>query len=216
MTLRRAIILAGLSGAAAIAGAAMLLRPAPGPRFSEAREVDWLDLLPAEDLERVPRLADGSLARGLIEHGQLGYGGPAPSELASLLGASGNLADAPRRVSDSFGGLGNLRALQPRGGAARGDLDGQVIRMAGFVTPLAFDGPNLVEFLLVPYVGACVHVPPPPANQIVVVTDFRDRRRDKGLLHPVRVAGVLRAAASDTVYARAEYRIDGADVEPFQ
>jgi hypothetical protein len=109
-----------------------------------------------------------------------------------------------------------LRALQPRGGVARADLDGQVIRMAGFVTPLAFEGPNLVEFLLVPYVGACIHVPPPPANQIVVVTDFQDRRRDKGLLHPVRVAGVLRTTASDTVHARAEYRIDGADVEAFQ
>ena len=38
------------------------------------------------------------------------------------------------------------------------------------MAPLTFDGDAITEFLLVPYFGACIHVPPPPANQIVKVT----------------------------------------------
>lgn len=49
-----------------------------------------------------------------------------------------------------------------------GDLDGQDVRIPGFVVPIETDGEgNLKEFFLVPYFGACIHVPPPPANQII-------------------------------------------------
>ncbi len=48
------------------------------------------------------------------------------------------------------------------------ELDGQEVRIAGYVVPLDFDGnTSLDEFLLVPYYGACIHMPPPPANQVV-------------------------------------------------
>ncbi len=49
-----------------------------------------------------------------------------------------------------------------------GELDGQRVRLPGFVVPIETneDG-DLVEFFLVPYFGACIHLPPPPANQIV-------------------------------------------------
>ena len=50
-----------------------------------------------------------------------------------------------------------------------GELDGQRIRLPGFVVPLDFEGTETSEFLLVPYFGACIHVPPPPSNQIVYV-----------------------------------------------
>ena len=49
-----------------------------------------------------------------------------------------------------------------------GELDGQKVRLPGFVVPVETDGEgNLKEFFLVPYFGACIHVPPPPANQII-------------------------------------------------
>ena len=48
-------------------------------------------------------------------------------------------------------------------------MDGAYIKMPGFAVPLTFDGESVVEFLLVPYVGACIHTPPPPANQLVFV-----------------------------------------------
>jgi hypothetical protein len=43
------------------------------------------------------------------------------------------------------------------------EFDGQLVRIPGFVVPLESDGKTISEFLLVPYFGACVHVPPPPS-----------------------------------------------------
>jgi hypothetical protein len=48
-------------------------------------------------------------------------------------------------------------------------LDGKVVRMPGYVLPLEFSGKQVSEFLLVPWVGACIHTPPPAPNQIVHV-----------------------------------------------
>lgn len=49
-----------------------------------------------------------------------------------------------------------------------GELDGQEVRIAGFVVPVETTAEGkLKEFFLVPYFGACIHVPPPPANQII-------------------------------------------------
>ncbi|WP_298439511.1 DUF3299 domain-containing protein [uncultured Ferrimonas sp.] len=48
-------------------------------------------------------------------------------------------------------------------------LNGQKIRMPGFVVPLESNATHVTEFLLVPYFGACVHVPPPPTNQLIYV-----------------------------------------------
>jgi len=49
-----------------------------------------------------------------------------------------------------------------------GELDGQELRIAGFVVPVETTAEGkLKEFFLVPYFGACIHLPPPPANQII-------------------------------------------------
>lgn len=52
-------------------------------------------------------------------------------------------------------------------------LDKQLIRMPGYLLPLEFVGQKVTEFLLVPFVGACIHSPPPPPNQIVYVKSDR-------------------------------------------
>jgi hypothetical protein len=49
------------------------------------------------------------------------------------------------------------------------DLSDKSIRMPGYLLPLDFSGKMVTEFLLVPWVGACIHTPPPPKNQIVYV-----------------------------------------------
>lgn len=49
-------------------------------------------------------------------------------------------------------------------------LDGAYIRMPGYIIPIEMTAKGVTEFILVPYVGACIHVPPPPANQLVIVT----------------------------------------------
>ncbi len=62
--------------------------------------------------------------------------------------------------------------IQPKGEAyvaVREELHGQKVRVPGFVTPLETDSLNITSFLLVPYMGACVHAPPPPMNQMIFV-----------------------------------------------
>ncbi len=47
-------------------------------------------------------------------------------------------------------------------------LDGQQVKLPGYIVPLEVNEEGrTTEFLLVPYYGACIHVPPPPPNQIV-------------------------------------------------
>jgi len=56
-----------------------------------------------------------------------------------------------------------------RGATANEKLDGENIRLPGYLLPLEFENKKVTEFLLVPWVGACIHTPPPPPNQIVHV-----------------------------------------------
>ena len=72
-------------------------------------------------------------------------------------------------------------------------LDGAAIRTAGYVVPIEQTREGLREFLLVPYYGACIHIPPPPANQIIDVTLSRPAR-DLASMDTVWVEGVLRVA----------------------
>lgn len=70
-------------------------------------------------------------------------------------------------------------------------LNGLYVRMAGYLLPLDFDGKNGIEFLLVPWVGACIHTPPPPPNQIVHIK-FDKGYETSALFAPVWVEGTLR------------------------
>ena len=67
------------------------------------------------------------------------------------------------------GQLSRLQMTKPENVALVTDRVGQRVRLPGYVVPLDFDGSKVTGFLLVPYMGACIHVPPPPPNQIVYV-----------------------------------------------
>ncbi len=62
------------------------------------------------------------------------------------------------------------RAPQIKTGGLVHALDGQNMRMPGFIVPLESDGNKITEFFLVPFFGACLHLPPPPPNQIIHVS----------------------------------------------
>jgi len=74
--------------------------------------------------------------------------------------------------------------------AVNEDLNGQQVRLAGYVLPLEMGGSKITEFLLVPYVGACIHEPVPPPNQIVRVKFERGFEVD-GRFTPVWVQGKM-------------------------
>lgn len=71
-------------------------------------------------------------------------------------------------------------------------LDGQVVRIPGYALPLETSPDGVTEFLLVPYVGACIHVPPPPANQIVYAK-LSSAFTLEGLYQPVWITGRIEA-----------------------
>lgn len=94
-------------------------------------------------------------------------------------------------------------------------LDNARIRIAGFVVPLDAEGETFHEFLLVPYFGACIHTPPPPANQVIHVTMTTPAKGIR-MMDAVWVSGQLHTAISDTVMGTSGYRMDGQAVSPYQ
>jgi hypothetical protein len=74
------------------------------------------------------------------------------------------------------------------------ELNGQRVRIPGYLLPLEVSAAKVTEFLLVPYVGACIHVPPPPPNQIIYVKMDQNRGyKSKDLYEPVWVTGIIAA-----------------------
>ena len=93
-------------------------------------------------------------------------------------------------------------------------LNGAAVKIAGFVVPLERDGDALREFLLVPYFGACIHVPPPPANQIVHVV-MPKAIPNTATMEAVWVSGKLTLSKVRTHMGRSGYRLEAARVEPY-
>ncbi len=85
-------------------------------------------------------------------------------------------------------------------------LDGKKVSIGGYVVPLDFDATEVKEFLLVPFVGACIHVPPPPANQIIYVKSAKGFGI-KGMFDPVYVTGTLTTTVAFTGLAEAGYSL---------
>ncbi|MEY8881314.1 DUF3299 domain-containing protein [Donghicola sp. XS_ASV15] len=97
-------------------------------------------------------------------------------------------------------------ASQPISTGVKSDWNGQIVRLSGFVVPLDYEGTGLTAFLLVPYVGACVHVPPPPANQLVLVSTERPYENE-GLFSAVTVTGMFGTASISTQLAEVGYAL---------
>ncbi len=92
---------------------------------------------------------------------------------------------------------------------------GQVVRLPGFVVPLEDSKEGLKEFLLVPYFGACIHSPPPPANQIVHVLP---KTPAKGLrsMDTVWIVGTVTTLRTDSYMGASSYRIEATSVLPYE
>ncbi len=95
-------------------------------------------------------------------------------------------------------------------------LDGKRVRLLGFVVPLEGDGKKLSEFLLVPYYGACIHVPPPPANQTVYVKVPEADAKIRRAFDTVWVTGAMSAKSFDSDLATAGYQLQADLVEPYE
>lgn len=88
----------------------------------------------------------------------------------------------------SWENLGKLKRVSkaPR---SISKLNGKTVRITGFMVPLDGDSKGIREFLLVPFQGQCIHVPPPPPNQIIHVKMARGRVQYSW--EPIQVTGTF-------------------------
>lgn len=96
----------------------------------------------------------------------------------------------------------------------RNELDGLRIRIPGYVVPLDMLGGKIREFLLVPYFGACIHTPPPPANQILQVR--LKSAQDLQTMDAVWVNGKLSVVRAETSMGVSGYAVDAERVEAYR
>lgn len=111
-----------------------------------------------------------------------------------------------------------LGGMNPQTGAvvpALKALSGQVVRIAGYVVPLDDASQEDAEFLLVPYYGACVHTPPPPPNQMVLVEMEGRRKVRLDLFEAIWLEGTLGIDLVESLYGTAGFTIKGLKVSPY-
>ncbi len=104
--------------------------------------------------------------------------------------------------------------MSPAMSAVRKELDGQRVKLPGFMVPLDGDENKVTEFLLVPYFGACIHTPPPPANQIVYV-DYPKGVNPQMLYDPVWIEGPIKAGEVESELAVSGYSMKAIDVTAY-
>ena len=191
--------------------------------------IDWEQLVPPLDELQNPylRLSDDQqqslydlwLAR---ETEAAGYG---DEDLESLrdtavahLAKGGLDADQVLEELDNF-----VAAANANNSKLVEALNNKNVKIAGYVLPTEFSGDLVIEFLLVPYVGACIHTPPPPANQMIHV-EVEEGFITEGMFAPVWVTGKIRTELSTqsiflvdgSADVDAGYQIKASDIEPYE
>lgn len=95
-------------------------------------------------------------------------------------------------------------------------LDNQQVKLPGYIVPLEVsEEGRTTEFLLVPYYGACIHVPPPPSNQIVhIFSEMGVRVED--LYQPYWIEGRMQVKASSSELADAGYQMEAEKIYAYE
>lgn len=149
----------------------------------EYRALDWIELMPASDLEALwnPPEYINDLPEG--------------SELDSIGTNSGEFSPADPYQS----ALVSTNVVE--------DLLGEEVKLPGFIVPLEFDDSMTVQqFFLVPYFGACIHLPPPPPNQMVLV-DAPEGMEVDGLYTAFWISGKLESEVTENSLGTSAYRM---------
>jgi uncharacterized protein len=155
--------------------------------------LDWVRLLPDSDFQAL-------LSAPPIQHEGGDIGAPSQPLLKS-------------EASTAFGSAFEQALVST---AVRQELDNREVSLPGFVVPLEYDAnQNVTEFFLVPYFGACIHVPPPPPNQIIFVS-YPQGLALPSIFEPFTVEGRLLVSTTSNDTALSAYRIDADMVSLYQ
>jgi uncharacterized protein len=122
---------------------------------------------------------------------------------------------APAQVALTWRVLGRLDAETGYAPPDVAALGGQQVSIAGFMVPLDDDARQSAEFLLVPYFGACIHLPPPPPNQMIHVT-MTSGAVPVTLTDAVVIEGELTVAMIDSPYGKVSYSLRGSSARRYK
>lgn len=146
----------------------------------EPAEIDWLDLLPEEDYQAMLDMPE-------IDHAG---GDETPGNFTNAMRPrEGSLPEVmySKRVVETY--------------------DGDAVKIGGYPVPLeTSETGDYTVFFLVPYAGACIHVPPPPPNQIILV-EYPQGLAIDDIYVPLWVSGTLHVDQTSNELADASYRI---------
>lgn len=163
---------------------------------ADYREIEFADLLPDADFKALsnPPEALKNVQEGSME-----------DQIEAAVGDAVAQKDQPATDWD--------RALQSTN--VRPEFNGQKIRIPGFVVPIEFDDDQVVtEFFLVPYYGACIHLPPPPPNQLILMQSAKGVKMDT-IYDPFWVEGTLYSEVKTNDIATSAYRMTVDRIEPY-
>ncbi|MFM7706794.1 MAG: DUF3299 domain-containing protein [Gammaproteobacteria bacterium] len=125
------------------------------------------------------------------------------------------LGGPPPPTHDTLG-EGGLAAQQVMDFSVNKDLDGADLKIPGFIVPLDIGKDGLVsEFFLVPYFGACIHVPPPPPNQIVYVRMTKGIALDS-IYEAYWITGRMKVVNKTTRLGASAYQLAASNVEIYK
>jgi hypothetical protein len=125
-------------------------------------------------------------------------------------------ANEPPAPMHGYLGESGPAAKQSGSSDVNADLEGLTLRIPGFIVPLDVDAAGqVVEFLLVPYYGACIHVPPPPPNQIIYVKPAKPIPV-KDMFNAYWVTGRMHVEIRNTQMASASYTMNASKVEDYR
>lgn len=159
------------------------------PLKAAPQEVDWLDLLPEEDYQ------------AMLDMPEIGHdwGEEAPGDFAN------NLRGDDRDLPEVMYSTRVVSAMHDR-----------EVQIGGYPVPLETDEQGrYISFFLVPWPGACIHVPPPPPNQIILV-DYPQGIAIDDIYLPLWLTGLLQVDQTSNALADASYRLRAERVQAYQ
>jgi hypothetical protein len=122
----------------------------------------------------------------------------------------------PARPKHDYLGESGPAADQQGSMSVNPELKGAYVKVPGFIVPLDFSRDGLArEFFLVPYFGACVHVPPPPPNQVVYVKMAQPIKLGS-MYDAFWVTGTMRTETKASSLGWAAYTLDATGIEQYK
>lgn len=111
--------------------------------------------------------------------------------------------------------LGTMDYISGKATGELQNLNGKNVRIPGFMVPLEDDMKRVTEFLLVPSAQACIHVPPPPPNQMVLV-HMNSNSKTEVAFGPIWIYGKLVIEPKRHQFGQSSFQLEGVKVESYR